>query len=452
MAFIETILKINDSNDYFLLRHKVNFIIFFLGSLFFYLILKSRFSDIRIIFLGILLYISSPRIFGDSFYNNKDLIFLSLVTINFYFFTKLVDVYNKRNIFLFGFFSALTSSLRILGIFIPISFLTFLLLQKFPFKKKLDTLIIYFTSFLTFLFLLWPYLWSNPFANLFASLIRFSKYVSQPSYMLFNGDYVFSYFLPLNYISLWIVITTPIITLILFLYGYLFYIKRFFIRTINIKEKSTNNDFWRSKNEQKDLFIFFNFSFIFFYITLSSPILYTGWRHLYFLHPFMIYLSCIGIFLINLKKKRKNIMFIIILSFALFNLYEVKKFHPFQSLYFNQLIQGPKKREFEIDYWGLAGVKFLNEIIKIDKSEGQINVGVASFVPLERSLELLDEKSKKKFKIIGQNYKESDYIFRNNISEVNMNYNKKYDVPENFKKIDDFSIKGFIVYEIYKKK
>ena len=123
--------------------------------------------------------------------------------------------------------------------------------------------------------------------------------------MLFNGDYVFSYFLPLNYISLWIVITTPIITLILFLYGYLFYIKRFFIRTINIKEKSTNNDFWRSKNEQKDLFIFFNFSFIFFYITLSSPILYTGWRHLYFLHPFMIYLSCIGIFLINLKKKEK---------------------------------------------------------------------------------------------------------------------------------------------------
>ena len=97
-------------------------------------------------------------------------------------------------------------------------------------------------------------------------------------------------------------------------------------------------------------------------------------------------------------------------------------------------------------------MKFLNEIIKIDKSEGQINVGVASFVPLERSLELLDEKSKKKFKIIGQNYKESDYIFRNNISEVNMNYDKKYDVPENFKKIDDFSINGFIVYEIYKKK
>ena len=66
------------------------------------------------------------------------------------------------------------------------------------------------------------------------------------------------------------VITTPIITLVLFLYGYLFYLKRFFFRTINIKEKSTTNDFWRSKNEQKDLFIFFNFSFIFFYINSSK--------------------------------------------------------------------------------------------------------------------------------------------------------------------------------------
>tara|TARA_B100000963_G_C22399801_1_gene568298 strand:- start:230 stop:730 length:501 start_codon:yes stop_codon:yes gene_type:complete len=166
----------------------------------------------------------------------------------------------------------------------------------------------------------------------------------------------------------------------------------------------------------------------------------------------MIYLGCIGIFLINLKKKKKNIIFIIIFILALFNLYEVKKFHPYQSLYFNQLIQGPKKQDFEIDYWGLAGVKFLKEIIKINKSEGKINVGVASFVPLERSLELLDKKTKNKFKIIGQNYKESDFIFRNNVSEVNMNYDKKYDVPKNFKKIDDFSIKGFIVYEIYKKK
>ncbi len=452
LALIETILKIDDSNKYFLLRHKANFLIFFISSIFFFLILSSRFSSKKIIFIGILLYISSPRIFGDSFYNNKDLVFLSLVTITFYFYLKLIETHNYKNIFLFAFFSAITSSLRILGIFIPFSFLAFLLLQKINSKKKLFTITFYLTIFFSFLFLFWPYLWNNPVSNLIQSLIKFSKYSSQPLSMLFNGDYVFSYFLPLNYIPLWIFITTPIIILLLFFYGYLFCLKRFFIRAINIKEKSFYNDFWRSKNEHKDLFIFLNFNLIFFYIILSSPVLYTGWRHLYFLHPLMIYLGCYALYLIDLKYEKNKIIFFIVFILTLFNFYEIKIFHPYQSLYFNQLIQNDKKKEFEIDYWGLAGAKFLKEIVKIDKTEGEINIGVASYVPLERSLELLDDASRKKIKIIGQNYSDSDYIFHNNISEVNVAYNKKYDVPKNFKKIDDFSIKGFIVYEIYKKK
>ena len=452
LALIETILKIDESRNYFLLRHKVNFLIFFLSSIFFFLILSSRFSSKKIILIGLFLYISSPRIFGDSFYNNKDLVFLSLVTITFYFYLKLIELHNNKNIFLFAFFSAITSSLRVLGIFIPISFFAFFLVQKINFKKKLFTLVFYLIIFSFFLFLFWPYLWSNPIFNLIQSLMIFSKYTSQPLNMLFNGDYVFSYFLPLSYIPLWMMITTPILILLLFFYGYFFCLRRFCIRTFNIKEMSSYNDFWRSKNEHKDVFIFLNFNLIFFYIILSSPVLYTGWRHLYFLHPMMVYLACYALFLIDLKYKKNNVIFIIILVLALFNFYEIRKFHPYQSLYFNQLIQKTKKKEFEIDYWGIAGEKFLKKIIEIDKTEGEINIGVASYIPLERSLELLDKSSRKKIKIVGQDYKNSDYIFHNNISEVNVIYNKKYDVPKNFKKIDDFSIKGFIVYEIYKKK
>ena len=65
LALIETILKIDESRNYFLLRHKVNFLIFFLSSIFFFLILSSRFSSKKIILIGLFLYISSPRIFGD---------------------------------------------------------------------------------------------------------------------------------------------------------------------------------------------------------------------------------------------------------------------------------------------------------------------------------------------------------------------------------------------------
>ena len=71
-----------------------------------------------IIFLGILLYLSSPRIFGQSFYNNKDIIFLSLLTINFLFFFRVIDHKSIKNIFLFSIFSALTCATRVVGIFI----------------------------------------------------------------------------------------------------------------------------------------------------------------------------------------------------------------------------------------------------------------------------------------------------------------------------------------------
>ena len=42
------------------------------------------------------------------------------------------------------------------------------------------------------------------------------------------------------------------------------------------------------------------------------------------------------------------------------------------------------------------------------------------------------------------------YIFKNNISEINKNINNKYDVPNNFIKIDELIVDGALLYEIYK--
>ena len=91
LAFLETIFDIKEPKNYFLLRHFFNFLIIFISSIYFYKILENRFSKKSIIFLGVLLYISSPRIFADSFYNNKDIVFLSFVTISSYYYFKLLD-------------------------------------------------------------------------------------------------------------------------------------------------------------------------------------------------------------------------------------------------------------------------------------------------------------------------------------------------------------------------
>jgi hypothetical protein len=70
---------------------------------------------------------------------------------------------------------------------------------------------------------------------------------------------------------------------------------------------------------------------------------------------------------------------------------------------------------------------------------------------LKRSKEFIDIELGKFINIVGQEYYKADYIYKNNISEVNSYLNKKYDIPNDFIKIEEFIIDGISIYEIYKK-
>ena len=122
---------------------------------------------------------------------------------------------------------------------------------------------------------------------------------------------------------------------------------------------------------------------------------------------------------------------------------------PFQSYYFTELISENKKNVFEGDYYGLSGKHFFLKLNSEYKNE-KIKVAVASHTPLHRSLEGIELNIRKKFNVIGQNYENADFIYKNNISEVNSRLNKKYDIPSNFVKIYELNINGIRIYEIFK--
>ena len=128
-AFFDSLLNIKKTNVYFQYRHLLVFVIFFSSSVIFYKILKKRFSNFFVSFFGVLLYIFSPRIYGDSFHNSKDIVFLSLVVFSIFFAFKFFDKKSITNIAIFAFFAALATSTRIMGLFLPISFMIFLLLD-----------------------------------------------------------------------------------------------------------------------------------------------------------------------------------------------------------------------------------------------------------------------------------------------------------------------------------
>ncbi len=455
LALLEVVLGIEQSKNYFLIRHFFNFIIFYLSSIYFFLILKNRFNNDLIANLGLMFYVGSPRIFGDSFFNNKDIIFLSLITIALFYCFKLFKDFNYKNIIIFSLFSAIATGSRILGIFLPLALLAIFFFDSLDKKidrqfiiKILVLVVLYFI--LTILF--WPYLWSNPLTNFAKAFSIFSNYIIDIKF-LFNGDFISSKFLPYTYLPVWILISTPIVTQFLFLIGYLFYIKIFYKRLINI-EKNEYNSLWENVDEKKDFFIFFNLTIILIYLILFKAVLYNGWRQIYFLNVFIIYFTSYGINTlvnnISQIKKFSKYFYVTIIFFLIAIFYNIYKIHPYQSLYFNNLSPKDVHTKFEVDYWGLSGKKFLNEIVKIEKNK-IINIGVASWVPLERSIALLDDSIKSRINIVGQNYKNAEYIFSNNITEVDSTRNNKYKIPSNFKKIDELVINNVLIYEVFKK-
>jgi len=98
--------------------------------------LKKRFSN-NLSLIGLLFLILSPRIFAESFYNIKDIVFLSFFIISLFFAINFLDKPSYKNIF----FSSLTCSFvmatKVIGIIVPFIILVFFSLKIMDSKKHL---------------------------------------------------------------------------------------------------------------------------------------------------------------------------------------------------------------------------------------------------------------------------------------------------------------------------
>ena len=458
VALLEVIFQIDDPKNYFYFKHFLNFALFFTATIFFYKLLLNRFLNSNIALIGTLFFVLSPRIYGNSFFNPKDIIFLSLLTMALYYCFKLLDKMSYKNFLIFAIFTALSTSQRIYGIFLPLSFIGFYLLSVLSKKKDLNYLpgiIFLCIAFFIFLTVFWPLLWSNPVENLVLTFKYFAHhYLLDDIKILFAGKYIKANSIPYYYIFTWILISTPILYTILFVVGYIQIFKRLSLKFINIKNDNYYYDLWRGTNEKKDLFILFNITCIIFYLITFNISMFTGWRHLYFINIFIIYISTYAFYRINFNLKsivKKKLLFNVIIFYLMFIIYKMIIYHPYQNIYFNSFFSKTIHEKFEVDYWGLSGKKFLEDILILEKNKNTIIIGSASFLPLERSVKLLDKKDRKKIKIVGQEYQNADYLYSNFMSEVDKNTNDKYKIPNNFSKINEFILDNIKVYEVYKK-
>jgi len=457
-AIIEVLFKLELPIDYYQMRHFLVFFYFYVGLIFFYKILFNRFKKDSLALIGVVLLFLTPRILGDSFQNLKDIVFLTFVIITSFWYFKTIDNFNKKNIIFFSLFSAISISIRMFAVFFPISFIIFCLLslKNENYKKKLNYIVFHVITCVIFLVLIWPLLWENTLESFLSYFEILGQYFGAK--VLFLNNYYNSAALPYSYMPIWIFISTPILHLIIFFLGFSIMSARFFGRFINIKSNQIYNDFWRSTNEKKDFFILFNFIAIFLGIIFLNIKLYNSWRIAYFLYFFIIYIGIFYINIILIKLKNINLLYNFILKFIFFlfmllTAIRIVIYHPYQSLYFNMFTPNKIKNSVEVDYTGLSAIRFLNDIVVENPNKSVIKIGVASWYPLSRMIELLDSKDISKIEIVSnKKNSSSDYIYTIGISEVDKNLYKKYDIPINFTKHKELVIDGAIIYEVYKKK
>ena len=454
-VFIEDIFNLE---NVYQKKHLLNFLIFFSSSVCFFQLIKYRFKNNFLSFIGALFYITSPRIFAESFYNSKDIIFMSFTLFAVFFAIKLLKNYKIKNIILFSLFAALATDVRTMGIFLILLFVIFFILEcleENSFLKNNFTLfsLLIFSYFL-FMYLFWPHLWLNPLDNFLASFQSFKNY-SWGGSVLYLGEYVSAQHLPWHYSLVWIAITLPIIYSLLFVLGSFKISFNFFNNFLNIDPENFSKKLWYSHNDKIDLFILMYFLVPIVAVIAFGSTLYNGWRHLYFIYPALVYISIFGIKYIlsfDFFKNFKYFFCSIIFIFIFINFYNLIKFHPYQNVYFNYLVEKRANYLFAVDYWGSGNAHALKKIIKDAQSNKKINIGTASFTPLSYSKYIINDKKIENINFLGNDQLNNDYIFTNYMYEQDPKISKKYLIPRNYEKVFTLKRGNIIINEIFKKK
>ena len=148
-------------------------------------------------------------------------------------------------------------------------------------------------------YIFWPYLWANPFINFYKAFVNIG-FLDVNLYNFFLGEYIPVQFVPWNYSFIWIAVTTPISYIILFLIGIVLIVRRIIQRIFKINEISTYNDLWRGNGEKVDILIFLNFLIPIITVIILHSSLYTGWRHLFFVYPSLIFFAVYTLRILNI--------------------------------------------------------------------------------------------------------------------------------------------------------
>ena len=330
-------------------------LLFLVGGFFCYLLAWRLFNNRLIALFALLLFLLHPRIYAHSFFNAKDLPFLSMFAVALYLTERAFRKDTAGAFLLLGIAVGIATNLRIMGLMLLLAVVGLRVLDVGLARDwgERKGAIISGGLFVVAAGLVWyglaPNAWSQPWEQLTGVLnLTYAHPTIWPS--LFQGEIVPSAERPPHYGLTWFAISTPPVALLLGFVGMAVVLARGRTRPGAIFS-NTRLRFW--------LLLAGCFVLPLLSAALSGANIYDGWRQLYFVYvPFGL-LAAGGLYWIAralFRQRWQRVGWYGLSGLGLgLTLLQMAQLHPWQHLYFNFLTDrntpNQLRTQYELDYW-----------------------------------------------------------------------------------------------------
>jgi hypothetical protein len=361
--------------DQFYLRHLDVFLSFWAGGLALFALVTKKFRDWKMGLLGSAMLFLSPVLFGNAFFNSKDIPFLSLYIIGLLTLLLFLERPNLWTAGLHALICGLLIDIRVPGVILVAITIGMLAMELSASNRHSlhpsprSTLIAgvgFVLATLLFIVVFFPAIWSNPVARFIEAYVSMSHRSWLCCCNLVLGQCFASGQIPWYYVPVWIAVSTPLWYVLLFLAG---------LAPAGIVLLSKPR---LEITPEKRYMILTLSAFILplAAIIIGKAVIYNGWRHMYFIYgPFLLIALEGFAFLGNQLAKKLSrpatwgaLAIVTLISFSSTAAYILRN-HPYEFVYFN-VLAGTDMREikerYELDYWGLSYIDGLRYILAHD--------------------------------------------------------------------------------------
>ena len=292
LALVERVFGLEDSRDVYLSRHVLTHLFFLAGGVFSYVLVLRMFGSRLLALIALALFLLHPRLYAHSFFNSKDIPFAAMFMIALYLTHRAFRKDTLGAFLLCGVGVGVLVNLRLLGLILFAAVLALraldLLFAGGAGERKrilfaggafaLPVALMYYAAL--------PGIWTDPIGG---AMDAFQVAADQPNPAsnLFRGEWLFSPDgAPLEYIPLWMGITTPPVVLLLAVIG---------AAGLCWRAGRRPQDLWRATPLRFDLLLVLLIVGTIIAVFVGRSNIYNGWRHAYFLYAPLAILAVVGL-------------------------------------------------------------------------------------------------------------------------------------------------------------